>query len=126
MKNIRNASAVLGVVVLWVLLTGCKNNKEPETQEIANPASVFCEENWGNSEIVTDREGWQFWICVFENWVSCDEWEYYRGECSPTPVNQENEIQEISNSEDVNLNEAKMKGTENVSELSEIDNDEDR
>jgi len=52
------------------------------TFAIANPASVKCEEDGWTLTIVTDFSGAQSGICTFDNWVTCDEWAYFRGECS--------------------------------------------
>ncbi len=51
--------------------------------QMANPASVFCEENGGTSEIRTAADGSQSGACVFPDGSECDEWAYYRGECGP-------------------------------------------
>jgi putative hemolysin len=45
---------------------------------MANPASVFCEEQGGSVEIVTDAEGNQTGICHLPDGTQVDEWEYYR------------------------------------------------
>jgi putative hemolysin len=50
---------------------------------MANPASVFCEQNGGKLEIRTDASGAQTGFCVFPNGSVCDEWAYFRGECAP-------------------------------------------
>lgn len=55
------------------------------TFAIANPASVKCEQDGGTLTIVKDAEWWENWICTFSNWVSCDEWAYYRWECFQEP-----------------------------------------
>lgn len=57
----------------------------PETPQanIPNPASVYCEQNGYTLEIVTTNDGSQSGVCVFPDGSSCDEWAYYRGECSP-------------------------------------------
>lgn len=52
-----------------------------ETVWIANPASVYCEENWGILSIGNWENG-EYWICTFSNWNSCEERAFYRGECS--------------------------------------------
>lgn len=49
--------------------------------QIANPASVFCEQNSGTLEIITDLSGWQSWLCHLPDGNVCDEWAYMRGEC---------------------------------------------
>jgi len=48
---------------------------------LANPASVYCEEQGGTVEIRTDAEGGQYGVCVFDDGSECDEWAYFRGEC---------------------------------------------
>ena len=72
--------AILAVVTL----AGC--NKTPvenpeQNDEIANPASVYCEENGGTLEIETAEDGSQGGICLFDDGSYCEEWSYYRGEC---------------------------------------------
>ena len=69
---------------LWIVailavatLAGC--NKTPvenpeQNSEIANPASVYCEENGGTLNL-------DEWLCMFEDGSYCEEWSYYRGEC---------------------------------------------
>ena len=48
---------------------------------LANPASVYCEENEGRLELRQDESGGQVGICMFEDGSECEEWAYYRGEC---------------------------------------------
>jgi putative hemolysin len=48
---------------------------------IANPASVFCEEQGGESKIITAQDGSQSGVCVLKDGTECDEWAYLRGEC---------------------------------------------
>lgn len=50
---------------------------------LANPASVYCEENDGKLEIREDETGGQLGFCVFEDGSECEEWALYRGECAP-------------------------------------------
>ena len=52
-----------------------------EVAQIANPASVFCEQNSGTLEIITDLSGWQSWLCHLADGNTCEEWAYFRGEC---------------------------------------------
>ncbi len=56
-----------------------KSLQSDETQ-IANPASVYCEENGGKLEI-RETESGQTGICVFDNGKECEEWAFYRKEC---------------------------------------------
>ena len=47
---------------------------------IANPASVFCEKNWGTLEILEWTWG-QYGMCHLSDGNVCEEWAYMRGEC---------------------------------------------
>lgn len=49
--------------------------------QIANPASQFCADNGGKSEIRTMQDGSQAGYCVFENGNECEEWAYMRRDC---------------------------------------------
>jgi putative hemolysin len=50
---------------------------------LPNPASVYCEENGGTVDIRDDANGGQIGYCIFEDDSECEEWAFYRGECSP-------------------------------------------
>jgi putative hemolysin len=49
---------------------------------IANPASVYCEQQGGKLEIRDETDG-QVGYCVFDDGSECEEWAYLRGECAP-------------------------------------------
>ena len=72
------------VVLCCLTLAGCADAEtdEPEA-EVANPASVYCEEQGGTVEIRTDDTGEQLGVCVFDDGSECEEWALYRGECEP-------------------------------------------
>ena len=53
---------------------------------IANPASVYSVNHNGTSTIITNADGSQGGICMFPNGSWCEEWAYFRGECSPATV----------------------------------------
>ena len=53
----------------------------PANSQMANPASVYCEEHNGTLEIITDPDGSQYGMCKFANGTECEEWKYFRGEC---------------------------------------------
>jgi len=60
-----------------------KCEKNDDNTQIANPASVFCIENGGGYEIITSSDGSQSGVCTLSDGVTkCDEWAYFRGECS--------------------------------------------
>jgi len=50
--------------------------------QIANPASSYCLSNGGKLDIRTSQDGSQAGYCLFKNGQECEEWAYYRGECS--------------------------------------------
>ena len=55
--------------------------------QLANPASVFCEEQGGKLEIRTGEDGGQDGFCVFEDGSECEQWAFFRGECKPGQQN---------------------------------------
>ncbi|MFH1221459.1 MAG: DUF333 domain-containing protein [Candidatus Micrarchaeota archaeon] len=81
----------LAIVALlgMLLFAGCI--QPPVNQDngtgIANPASVFCAEHNGTLEIRTDASEAQYGVCSFANGATCEEWAYFRGECSPERPN---------------------------------------
>jgi len=67
---------------LLVLISGCtaqENAIADNKPQIANPASVYCEEQGGILRIEENEAG-QYGICVLDG-IECEEWEFYRGEC---------------------------------------------
>lgn len=55
--------------------------------QLTNPASVFCKNIGGRSDIRTDpNTGGQAGVCVLNNGFECDEWKLYRGDCLGTHV----------------------------------------
>ena len=49
---------------------------------LANPASVYCEEQGYVLEMRTDENG-TYGVCIFPDGSECEEWAYFRGECAP-------------------------------------------
>lgn len=49
---------------------------------LANPASVYCEEQ-GGTLLIQSEAGGETGYCVFPDGSQCEEWAYYRGECTP-------------------------------------------
>ena len=64
-------------------LTGCGKTEAPveENVELANPASVYCEENGGTLVL----EEWA-WLCMFPDGSYCEEWAFKNGECRPGEI----------------------------------------
>ena len=83
----RNLTTLVAVCFIGLLMLGCAQKQQNQTVNdttIANPASVFCAQNGGTLSIITAADGSQSGLCVFPNGSKCDEWAYYREECSPT------------------------------------------
>ena len=91
MKKLLMLFVTIGVL-LSTILSACTTFQIQESQtagtelppSMPNPASVFCEENGNKLEIHTAEDGSQSGICVFPDGSVCDEWAYFRGECSPS------------------------------------------
>ena len=74
-------SSCLWLIGSAVLLSACTQSQVPvsshEPTGIANPASVFCEQQGGRSELQTDKNGNQYGICHLPNGTIIEEWEYF-------------------------------------------------
>jgi putative hemolysin len=53
-----------------------------DSVQIANPASSYCINQGGRSDIRSSSDGSQVGYCVFDNGKECEEWAYFRDECS--------------------------------------------
>jgi putative hemolysin len=103
MSWMKTSSILLVLVIAVVMMTaGCTSNQPAATATkvatevatpavpaqstgLANPASVYCGQVGGKTEIKKDATGAEYGICTFPNGSSCEEWALYRGECTPTP-----------------------------------------
>lgn len=94
MKNIKTITLLFTLALVSLVLMSCAAaNAEPieptavsnedESVGLANPASVYCEEQGGTLEIRTAADGSQTGVCVFEDGSECEEWAFFRGECQP-------------------------------------------
>lgn len=52
-----------------------------EEAGLANPASVFCEEQGGTVAIESRPDGGQYGVCAFDDDKECEEWAMLRGRC---------------------------------------------
>ena len=86
MKNI-----VIFAVILLALTACTAHRIQPATEPVAadtpqagrpNRASVYCTQQANKLEIHTAADGSQYGTCVAPDGSACDEWAYYRGECS--------------------------------------------
>ncbi len=79
----KNWGILIGILVLaFIISTVIIGNNKPSQNEMPNPASTYCTENEGRLEIITQKDGSQYGICTFEDNSSCEEWAFYRGECT--------------------------------------------
>ena len=72
----------------WVMLMMYRSENvksETTTEEstgwliwMPNPASVYCEQQWGTLNIVKDEEGNESGMCKLADGTEVEEWEYYR------------------------------------------------
>lgn len=83
MKRIQTLTLIV-LVTLVFLAAACSGGGDKKPG-MANPASVYCEEQGGTLEIRDTDEG-QIGICVFDDGSECEEWAYYREECSPGEI----------------------------------------
>ncbi len=80
------------VLFSLVFLFGCIAQQYPETNttnngtSIPNPASKYCIDNHGTLTIFNSPDG-QYGVCEFSSGAKCEEWAYFRGECSPEKPN---------------------------------------
>jgi len=94
MGNPKYSSKELGeftkksLIILYIsilLISGCTESVQKQTidhkSQIANPASVYCEDQGGTLEIRTNEDGSQTGYCIFDDGTECEEWKFYRGEC---------------------------------------------
>ena len=81
MKSVKITMIVIVCAILT--LTACNSVKvQPTgTNQIPNPASVFCKENGGTEENRQAADGGVAGFCLFSDGSECDEWAYFRGEC---------------------------------------------
>jgi putative hemolysin len=82
---VRKGIIPLFLLLAGVLLAACGQNQASPTQQtgMANPASVYCEQNGGSLELRQDASGGVAGMCTFPDGSECDEWAYFRGECKP-------------------------------------------
>jgi putative hemolysin len=99
MKNI-----VMYAIFLMTLTACTAPQAQPATEPatttapqagIPNPASVYCTQTGNKLKIHTAADGSQYGTCIAADGSTCDEWAYYRGECSlataaPTAGTEEN------------------------------------
>ncbi len=82
-----NRTLITSLILIAFILTVPACAPQPATPDdnppnMANPASVFCEQHGGkvvNRETAAGQAG----VCTFPDGSFCDEWAFFRGECRP-------------------------------------------
>ena len=74
------------------MVTACTSQSTPASTAVAaanlaNPASKYCVDQGNRSEIRNEAGG-QTGYCLFSDGSECEEWAFYRGECSPKSESQ--------------------------------------
>jgi putative hemolysin len=80
---------VLHALILTLLLVAaCSPDQAGPTAvpNLPNPASVYCEDNGGTLDLRTSESGAVAGVCVFPDGSECDEWQFFRGTCTPGAV----------------------------------------
>lgn len=71
------ALAVAATGGIALMIDGDDESRGEAGTGLANPASVFCEEQGGSVRMEEGAEG-TYGICVFPDGTEVDEWEYWR------------------------------------------------
>ncbi|MFH1409094.1 MAG: DUF333 domain-containing protein [Nanoarchaeota archaeon] len=81
------------ILILLSFIVGCVEQTEEseEGQQLANPASVYCEEQGGILRIEENEIG-QYGVCTLRDGTECEEWAYYRNECPEEEQQTEPEV----------------------------------
>jgi Tol biopolymer transport system component/putative hemolysin len=80
--NSRRHIAGLALILSALIISSCGTSAVQPTTGLANPASVYCEEQGYTLEMRTDENG-TYGVCIFPDGSECEEWAFYRGECKP-------------------------------------------
>jgi putative hemolysin len=94
-QEMKSKLSTLGCVLMLsaMIISGCGTTTAEPTTGLANPASVYCEEQGYTLEMRTDADGGQYGVCIFPDGSECEEWAFYRGECGPAASDAEQPIE---------------------------------
>lgn len=73
----------------------CREGK-CETEILANPASVNCQEKGGKVELIQRIDGSIYGVCLFPDKTECEEWKFLKEECNQGEFNPHDNIWEGS------------------------------
>lgn len=81
--NKRESRIIILAVLVFLLLLVAGCSSAADSANMANPASVYCGEQGGETDIRKDADGGEVGFCQFDDGSECEEWAYFRGECKP-------------------------------------------
>jgi len=94
-KIMKNTFKLISLfVLLAALVSACAPAATPaptqaptptptSSANMPNPAAAYCQKQGYTSEIRTAADGSQSGVCKFTDGTECDEWAYFRRDCSP-------------------------------------------
>jgi putative hemolysin len=124
----KNKMLLLGCVLTLgaMTLNACCPPKDTGGTGLANPASVYCQEQGYTLEIRTDTDGGQYGVCVFPDGTECDEWAFFRGECGPQQGGAQSiEEPTVAPTEEMWINPAQQAKLEDTVEIEVLELDMD-
>lgn len=68
--------------IFSLLIVGIVLSYISESVALPNPAALYCLDTGGTSISRTRSDGSLVGECMLSNGIICEEWAYYRGECS--------------------------------------------
>ena len=80
MRHIFRLLLLMIILSITIYASGCIDRTDDSSQ-LANPAAVFCIEQGNSYDIRTSEDGGQYGICILEDEIECDAWEFYRKAC---------------------------------------------
>jgi putative hemolysin len=79
-------NVIFSIIIITFIIFGC--TKKPDISlanknqtAMANPASTKCINDGGVDKILFGPDG-EYAICLFPDGTVCDEWKYYKNECT--------------------------------------------
>ena len=72
---------VIGVSCYFIFRQKDNPSNETENAQLANPASVYCQEQGGTLENIAFAKGTRG-FCLFDDNSQCGQWDFYRGDCA--------------------------------------------
>jgi putative hemolysin len=87
MEEKMNQKLLLSLIIITGMLISAScsavHTKPASEAGLPNPASVNCKQKGGELELRQDASGGISGICHFTDGSECEEWAYFRNECSP-------------------------------------------